>query len=123
MKVVLDSNVLLVAIGKKSRFHPIWRAFLLARYQVVLTDEIILEYTEILHEHAAPDAVYKRIYYNWHAITGDADDNKFFDAAVAANADYLVTNDAHFNEAKKLSFPKVSIVSADEFLALLTNKA
>lgn len=133
MKVVLDSNVLLVAIGKRSRYHPIWRTFLSFKYQLVLTDEIVLEYEEILQEHGAPgadeivleifiespDIVYKRIYYNWHAITADADDNKFFDAAVAANADYLVTNDGHFNEARKLSFPKVNIVSADEFLQIV----
>lgn len=52
-------------------------------------------------------------------IRADAGDNKFFDAAVAANADHPVTNDGHFNEAKKLSFPKVNIVSANEFLSLL----
>ena len=33
-------------------------------------------------------------------INADPDDNKFFDIAVAANADYLVTNDAHFNMVK-----------------------
>jgi hypothetical protein len=27
MKVVLDSNVLLVALGKRSRYKPIWNAF------------------------------------------------------------------------------------------------
>lgn len=37
-----------------------------------------------------------------NAITHDPDDNKFFDVAVAANADYLVTKDAHFNEADRL---------------------
>ena len=63
--------------------------------------------------------MYKRIFYQWNAIIADADDNKFFDAAVAANVDFLVTNDGHFNEVKRLSFPKVTIVSADEFLRLL----
>lgn len=56
-----------------------------------------------------------------NAITADPDDNKFFDAAVAASADYLVTNDSHFNEVKPLTFPKINIVSADEFLQLLQN--
>lgn len=51
----------------------------------------------------------------------DPDDNKFFDAAIAANADYLVTNDSHFNEAKRLLFPKANIISADEFLQMLSN--
>jgi predicted nucleic acid-binding protein len=133
MKIVLDSNILVVAIGQRSRFRPIWQAFLDERYQLILTGEILLEYEEILQEHAAPGAheivlqifadsaniLYKRIFYQWNAIIADADDNKFFDAAVAANVDFLVTNDGHFNEVKRLSFPKVTIVSADEFLRLL----
>lgn len=59
------------------------------------------------------------MYYNWNLITVDPDDNKFTDAYIAANADYLVTNDAHFNEVKKIPFPPVNIVSADEFLNIL----
>lgn len=130
MKVVLDSNVLLVAIGRRSRYYPIWQAFPNARYRLTVSGEILFEYEEVLQEHAAPgsdqvvlqilaespDVVYKRVYYQWNAVTVDPDDNKFFDAAVAAAADYLVTNDAHFNDAKRLPFPNVNIVSADAFL-------
>jgi len=47
------------------------------------------------------------------------DDNKFTDAYIAANADYLVTNDAHFNEVKNISFPPVNVISADEFLEIV----
>lgn len=133
MKAVLDSNVLLIAIGRRSRYRLIWQAFLEARYQLIVSDDVLFEYKEVLQEHAAPgadgivfpifaespDLIYKRIYFRWNAITVDPDDNKFFDAAVAAGADYLVTNDAHFNEAKQLRFPKINIVSADEFLAVL----
>ncbi len=58
-------------------------------------------------------------YFHWNIIRTDPDDNKFYDAAVAANVDYLVTNDAHFNEAKRVLFPKVKIISADEFLEII----
>lgn len=128
MRIILDSNVLLVAIGRRSRYHPIRRTFLDLRYQLILTNDILFEYEEILQEHGAPGAdvivmkiladslnvIYKNSFYEWNAITVDPDDNKFFDVAVAANADYLLTNDGHFNEAKKLAFPKVTIVTADE---------
>jgi rRNA-processing protein FCF1 len=57
MKIVLDSNILVVAIGQRSRFRPIWQAFLDERYQLILTGEILLEYEEILQEHAAPGAM------------------------------------------------------------------
>lgn len=133
MKVVIDSNVLLVAIGKRSRFRPIWDAFLNGVYQLIISEDIIHEYEEILYTHSAPgaaelvmeilsespDAVYRRAYFAWNAIIADPDDNKFFDTAVAGNADYLVTNDGHFNEAKKFKFPKVKIIEADEFLKIL----
>ena len=65
------------------------------------------------------EIIFNRIYYSWNAITQDPDDNKFFDVAVAANADYLVTNDAHFREAANIPFPKVNIISADAFLDIL----
>ena len=134
MRVVLDSNVLVVSIGKKSRFRPIWSAFLSGHYQLILSDDILFEYEEILHEHAAPgsaqiilellensaDVIRKSIFYKWNAIIADPDDNKFFDAAVATNADYLVTNDSHFNEVKNLSFPKLTIISAEAFLEILS---
>lgn len=133
MRVVLDSNVLLVAIGKRSKFRPIWNAFISGEYKLIVSEEILHEYEEILNEHSAPGAagwvseilvespevIYQRIYYSWNAISGDPDDNKFFDVAVAGMADYLVTNDSHFNEVKNLSFPRVKILAAEEFLAII----
>jgi predicted nucleic acid-binding protein len=92
------------------------------------------KYEGILIEHAAPglaevvletfvespDIIYQRIFYNWNVITSDPDDNKFFDAAVAGDADYLVTNDGHFKDSLKIDFPKINIISADDFLRILS---
>jgi putative PIN family toxin of toxin-antitoxin system len=122
MKVVIDSNVLLVAVGKRSRFRPIWQAFMNGDYQIVISEEIIHEYEEILNEHSAPgvtelvmeilsvspDVIYKRIYYAWNMIKSDPDDNKFFDAAVAGNVYFLVTNDSHFNDLLHINFPRIN---------------
>lgn len=132
MKVVLDSNVLLVAIGKRSRYRPIWNAFIEGKYQLILSDEILYEYQEILERHSppgaaeivteifveSPDVITQNVYYNWNVIK-DPDDNKFFDVAVAANADYIVTNDAHFKAATSIKFPKVTIINAEAFLLVL----
>ena len=98
-----------------------------------MSSAILLEYEEKLTEKSsenvalnvisliseAPNAHFINAYYEWNVITADYDDNKCFDAAVNSNVDYLVTNDTHFNSAKKLSFPKVMIVNAEEFLNLL----
>lgn len=133
MRVVLDSNVLLVAIGRRSRFRPIWNSFINGDYKLIVSEEILHEYEEILNEHSAPGAagwvleiliespevIYQRISYSWNAISSDPDDNKFFDAAVAGNA-YLVTNDSHFNEVKNRTYPPVKILKAEEFLAIVS---
>ena len=133
MRVVLDSNVLLVSLGATSIFKPIWEAFIDGKFQLVVADEIIYEYHEILTQYSAkgiaekvievfiesPDIIFQNVYYKWNLITADADDNKFFDIAVAANAHYLVTNDAHFGKAKSSTFPSVNIISAKEFLKIV----
>lgn len=66
------------------------------------------------------DVIFQKVFYNWHAISADPDDNKFFDVAVAANVDFLVTNDQHFNVIKNIDFPKVKVVNSEEFLMLLS---
>lgn len=97
-------------IGPKSKLRRLWESFLAGKYQIVISKDIIKEYEEILQKYSAPgaaqlilelfiespDIIQQAVYYNWHAITVDPDDDKFFDIAVAANVDYLVTNDRHF---------------------------
>ena len=39
---------------------------------------------------------FTHVYFRWQLLR-DADDNKFADCAIAANADYIVTNDKDFN--------------------------
>ena len=56
MRIVLDSNILLVAIGKRSRYKPIWTAFISGRYDLIVSDEMIYEYEEILQQRASPGA-------------------------------------------------------------------
>lgn len=135
MKVVLDTNVLIVSIPDRSKFRPIWDAYLNNNITLIVTTDIYFEYIEMLYTlskkvvaefvgeslKAAVNIINPAIYYSWNLITADPDDNKFTDAYIAANAIYLVTNDAHFNEAKKTPFPPVNIISADDFLKVLQN--
>jgi predicted nucleic acid-binding protein len=58
-------------------------------------------------------------FYKWNLITGDADDNKFVDAAIAANIDYIVTNDRHFDVLGNVTFPYIRAIKAEDFLAML----
>jgi predicted nucleic acid-binding protein len=70
----------------------------------------------------SPDVITQKVYYNWNAITVDPDDNKFFDIAVASDADYLVTNDRHFDKVKTITFPTVKVITSKEFLTVLTKR-
>ena len=58
-------------------------------------------------------------YYEWNVIEKDPDDNKFFDCAVAANADYIVSEDNHFNILVNVTFPAVSAIKVIEFKQIL----
>lgn len=133
MKIILDTNVLLIALPFRSPYHGIIQAFNSRQYDLIVTTSIFLEYEEILSEKAnpfianivlsafleAPNVITVNEYYNWNLIKADPDDNKFTDAFLNGQANYLVTNDAHFDILKGTKFPKIDILSADEFLAFL----
>ncbi len=50
MKVVLDTNILLVSIPKKSPYRLIFDALLTRKFQLIISNEILSEYTEHLHK-------------------------------------------------------------------------
>ena len=92
--------------------------------------EILNEYEEILSKkttkeigHGVVEAIarlsttlYQEAYFHFGLITADPDDNKFVDCAVAADAEYIVTNDKHFSILKNIPWPKLSIVKIKEFI-------
>ena len=133
MKVVLDTNVLLVSLPSHSPFHPIYRAVVEGRISLFVTNETLTEYEEQISVRLGidrtdiqlrellnlPSVVLIDVYFHWHKIEADPDDNKFFDCAVACGADYLVTNDRHFNVVSQIDFPKVTIIRAEDFLTVL----
>ncbi|MFN4256141.1 MAG: putative toxin-antitoxin system toxin component, PIN family [Saprospiraceae bacterium] len=136
MKVVLDSNVLFVSISRRSAHHPIFQAFEAGRYDLFLTTDILLEYEEVIGDEMgtsvsvnllnglkeAPNVRHIHKYYFWNLISIDPDDNKYVDCAVAANADFIVTDDKHFGVLRNIQFPKLKVISADEFVEILTGK-
>ncbi len=128
--VVLDTNCLIQSLPTKSRYHKIWRAFLEGTYRLCVSNEILTEYEEILAIHTSPEVArnvveaiarhpniyYRESYYRFHLLSNiDKDDDKFVDCAITANADYIVTEDTHFNYLKQIPFPKVNIMTLDEF--------
>jgi putative PIN family toxin of toxin-antitoxin system len=136
MIVVLDTNALLVSIPKKSIYRPVLDALVDGKFDVVISNDILSEYVEIIERKAnstvanniaemllSLDNLNKvEVYFEWKLIRTDPDDNKYVDAAVVGSADYIVTNDQHFNVLKSIDFPKVETINIDEFLHLIINK-
>ncbi len=136
MKVVVDTNVMLVSINPASRFNPVFRQAISGQYNLCISNAILLEYEEIfkwrinfkMAESAlaafinSPFVFRQDPHISWRLISTDPDDDKFSDCAIAAGAHYLVTNDRHFDVLKQTPFPKLNVISAEAFLEILTSK-
>ena len=65
------------------------------------------------------NVVRRDLYFRLGIIRRDYDDNKFTDCAFACNADFIVTNDSHFEDAVNSPFPVFRIINLDEFVGLI----
>ena len=133
MKIVLDTNVLLVSIPKKSKYRIIFDALLEQHYTLLISNDILMEYEEMIGMKTTPRIATHvvemllnlrnvekiDVFFRWNLIDGDPDDNKFSDCAIAGNADFLVSNDGHFDVLESLVFPKIPRVTIEEFAELL----
>jgi len=91
----------------------------LNEYEEILAQKMTKEIARNVVEAIARlhTTVYQEIYIHFALIKKDVDDNKFVDCAVAANAEYIVTNDSHFNVLKEIDWPKVLVLTIKEFAA------
>ena len=131
--IVLDTNSLIIAISAKNDCHKVWQSFLNGDYTLCISNEIVEEYLEVMsrniNKYVAEAIIYtiltrenvKRLtpHYRLHFIAAAQDDNKFVDCAIAANAEFIVTEDQHFNELKNISFPSVAIINLKDFAKTL----
>lgn len=127
--IVLDTNCLLQSLSRFSPYYCVWEAFVMGKYTLCVSTEILEEYEEIIASHMSPSIAQldieiilrannvKRIdaQYRFGLITEDADDNKFVDCAIVANADYIVSDDKHFNVLRSIPFPHVEVKKLSEF--------
>ena len=128
--VVIDTNCLLQVIARKSPYRPIWDAFLNGEFDLCVSNEILDEYQEVLEQQITPTIAENLVllilnkkntrfvdpHFRLNLIEADPDDNKFVDCAFAAGADYLVSEDSHFNVLRAMPFPQLNLVTLDEFM-------
>ncbi|MBD2752893.1 putative toxin-antitoxin system toxin component, PIN family [Spirosoma validum] len=136
MRVVIDTNQLLSSISPKSTSHWLYQAIFSGQFTLCVTTDILEEYDEIIEwgfrRRSVADNVLEAIInspfveqinvsFFWWLLTVDPDDNKFSDCAFAAGADYLITEDKHFDVLREIDFPKINVVSLDEFHRILNS--
>ncbi|WP_353572672.1 putative toxin-antitoxin system toxin component, PIN family [Candidatus Albibeggiatoa sp. nov. BB20] len=134
LKIVLDTNVFLVILGKQSSYRWIFEKIISGEFTLCISTPIMLEYVEVIARktnsqvaesikdflNTHPHVKHIDTYYQFQLITEDEDDNKFVDCAIASNALCLVSNDKHFKILKQIPFPKVNLLSLSEFQELFS---
>jgi putative PIN family toxin of toxin-antitoxin system len=134
--IVLDTNCLLQALSERSKYYDVWESFVLGQYVLCVSTEILEEYEEIISSHMSPLAAKLAVemilraqnvlrvdaHFRFHLITADEDDNKFVDCAIVANAEYIVSDDRHFDVLSTVPFPRVEVKKLVEFQKELKNR-
>jgi uncharacterized protein len=133
MTICLDTNVFLQIFGRRQLFYPILRALLDGRLTLAISTSILLEYEEITVELSGQerwrDVValldslvqlhanvrYIESHFRFNIISADPDDNKFCDCAIAADADFVITEDHHFGALKSAKY-KPQPITPTEFI-------
>ena len=129
MKIVLDTNCFISCIGKHSPYRNVFDAFLDQQYTLCLSTEILLEYEEKFDEFWGQEVTHNLlgtiltaentslydIFYFFHLVQDDVDDNKFADTYLSSNADLLVSNDRKLLALNKVEFPPIRVITLEEF--------
>ncbi len=133
MTVVIDCNVLVACLTTRSPYHRIFQALIQKQFHLSISVGIALEYEEIIqHKYSLatahgflallkelPNVHHVNPFYKWRLIDADPDDNKYCDCAIAGQANYLVTEDRHFDVLKSIQFPVVNVISSADFIEKL----
>jgi putative PIN family toxin of toxin-antitoxin system len=136
LTVVIDTNILLVSISSRSKYHWLYQALLKGKFRIAVTQDILLEYEEVIGKNwnkevalnvvrslsEIPNVVFAPVFYQLGLITTDNDDNKFVDCAFSANADYIVTHDRHFDILRSTHFPRIPIADIHQFKQIIKSK-
>lgn len=131
MTVVVDTNTLVQMFGQTSPHAPLKRALLEGRLVLAVSTPILLEYEEVVCRYSGRERwedvarMFALIHllhgtirevtpsYRFRAITGDPDDDAFVDCAIVANADFIITEDHHFDVLQGSGYRPQAITPAE----------
>jgi putative PIN family toxin of toxin-antitoxin system len=131
MRVVLDTNIFISSIlgGRLKAIVDEWKA---GKFKLIISEAIAREYLDVISrpkfkippleivtvtEYLLQNAEFMTPDEKIVVIVADPTDNKFLEAAIAGNVDYIVSGDSHLLELG--SFREIPIIKAVDFIALL----
>jgi len=136
MKTVLDTNVLISGVISTGVTHDVVVAGFRGEYQLIVSEATVTEFEDTLRkypekfnmseqeiqtevttvqmfaEFVDPDV-------NLTVVEEDPDDDKFLEAAVAGDVDYLVSGDSHLLDLD--SFRDIRIIDPRTFSEILAS--
>lgn len=133
MTVCLDTNVMLQARARSHRYGVLLDSYQFGKISLAVSSRILLEYEEILTAKAGQrnwrnlhlfirmvDRRHRNLivvdpWFEFGVIAQDTDDNAFTDCAIAAHADYVITEDRHFAPLANAGY-KPQPITPDEFI-------
>ena len=122
-----------MSIPRMSPYHQILLDFLAGKYLLCVSNEVVLEYEEILTRKvgslvanniinailASSNTIFINPQKRYQLIKSDPDDNKFVDCAISANAKYIVSQDHHYDVIRFNPEFDFTAIDIDAFLAIL----
>lgn len=133
VKAVVDTNVLVSGIFWKGKPFEILGAWRAKRFALIVSPPILEEYRRVLAEmtrlHPSPVVRLIMELIELHAemiepvslakqVCTDPDDDKFLEAALAANAHYVISGDKALLRVKK--YLTVEILRPSQFLSVIS---
>jgi uncharacterized protein len=130
-RVVIDTNVMVSAFlgGGLETIIVAWTA---GKFTLIVSNQVVSEYLEVLSrprfkitqaelDNFAALILIKAEFVlpeeSIHAVEADPSDNKFIEAAVAGQADHIVSGDKHLLDLKE--YKGISIITPRAFLEQL----
>ena len=129
-KVILDTNILISAVGFGGKPREILNLALKNQIRAFTSPTLLAELEDVIHKKfpilsddftrltrqikkkfktARPKKTIK--------VLKDTDDNRVLEAAIEGNCDYIITGDSELLDLKV--YRKIKIVTPDQFLKLL----
>jgi uncharacterized protein len=127
-RVVVDTNIFVSATlgGALEAILDRWRA---GNFLLIVTDDIVQEYLDVLRRSkfdlasSIIDSIMAYVFQKAECVvtgerlqvrTADPDDNKFLEAAIAGEVDWIVSGDKHLLDIQ--AYRGIPIITARNFL-------